>query len=139
MINPKLLCNQHLLGEHGEIHKHRHVFVKGYKIEGRRGQIQPKDMGLRHDQLVAEMLRRGMNHKSPFIQPELNKYPDDYIENFVVDTNKSLYDLIDRCSDCRGRIMDIRICDGCLWDGLQEGLDDCYPCVDCINGSNWEK
>ncbi|MFW6247177.1 MAG: hypothetical protein ACOC22_03345 [bacterium] len=27
-INPELLCKKHLLGEHGEIHKHRYNFVK---------------------------------------------------------------------------------------------------------------
>ena len=47
MIDPKLLCTQHLLGEHLEIHKHRHVFIKHYSITGRIYpivQIEPASM-----------------------------------------------------------------------------------------------
>ena len=32
MLNPKFLCRQHLLGEHSEIHKFRHNFVKKHKV-----------------------------------------------------------------------------------------------------------
>jgi hypothetical protein len=100
MVEAKMLCNRHLLGEHGEIHKHRHVFVKGYKIEGRKGQIEPASMGSRHDELVREMFRRGMQHKSPYSQPDLSGYD---LTGFVVDRSASLADLIGRCQDCKER------------------------------------
>jgi hypothetical protein len=62
MINPSLLCNKHLIGEHGEIHKHRHVFEKQYSVSGRISpvvQIQPQDMEKRHNELAKEMSIRG--------------------------------------------------------------------------------
>jgi len=31
MVDPRLLCNQHLIGEHGEIHKFLPSFRKGHK------------------------------------------------------------------------------------------------------------
>ena len=44
-IDAKLLCKKHLIGEHGEIHKHRHNFVKQHKITKRISpivQIEPE-------------------------------------------------------------------------------------------------
>ena len=100
MVNPKILCRKHLLGEHGEIHKHRHCFEKGYRIEGRRGQIEPNVMQKRHDELAKEMIARGMNHKSPYKQPDLSCYN---LNGFVVDKNSSLELLMNRCEECRIR------------------------------------
>lgn len=107
MINPKLLCRKHLLGEHNEIHKHRHNFVKGYKIDGRIHpivQIEPISMQSRHDELAKEMVRRGYNHQSPFTQPNLNNYGDEVI-NAKVDINTSIKDLCERCEECKLRIL----------------------------------
>ena len=101
MIDPKMLCRKHLLGEHNEIHKHRHNFVKHHSIEGRRGQIEPLKMQKRHNELVIEMINRGYNHKSPYIQPDLSYYN---LDDFVVDEKKSLKDLSERCSECLERI-----------------------------------
>lgn len=103
MINPKYLCNQHLLGEHGEIHKHRHCFEKQYKMNGRIEpivQIEPSSMKARHDEIAAEMTRRGMNHKSPFIQPDISYLPDHH-KNAKVDIEISINDLNERCEKCR--------------------------------------
>jgi hypothetical protein len=103
MVDPKILCNKHLLGEHGEIHKHRHNFVKGHSVKGRLYpivQIEPSSMQKRHDELAEEMLRRGMNHKSPYEQPDLSNYDDDVI-NAKVDLSVSLKDLHQRCESCK--------------------------------------
>ena len=107
MIDPKLLCNKHLLGEHGEIHKHRHNFVKGHSVKGRLYpvvQIEPSSMQKRHDQLAEEMLQRGMNHKSPFEQPDLSNY-DDSVINARVDLKVALADLHERCENCRNKTL----------------------------------
>ena len=102
MIEPKYLCRQHLLGEHGEIHKFRHNFVKQHKIDKRikLGQIEPESMKTRHDELVIEMLKRGYNHKSPYELPDLS-----YLYNeqrfFKVDIIHSMNDLINRCEECK--------------------------------------
>ena len=101
-INPKLLCKKHLLGEHGEIHKHRHNFVKQHSIAKRIApvvQIAPEQMQKRHDELADEMVRRGYNHQSPYMQPDLSylKSNERYAE---IDTNISILDLVARCEDC---------------------------------------
>jgi hypothetical protein len=99
LVNPKILCKNHLLGEHSEIHKHRHNFVKGHKMEGRQGQIQPDLMQLRHDELAEEMLRRGFKHESPYEQPDITNY-----RHIKVDKEKALSDLLNRCEECKKRL-----------------------------------
>jgi len=96
MIDPKLMCQQHILGEHSEIHKHKHNFEKGHSIAGRRGLIEPQAMQARHDQLAAYM-----NHKSPYEMPDLSGYD---LTGFVVDREESLRELCRRCPDCRAKI-----------------------------------
>jgi len=101
-INPELLCKKHLLGEHGEIHKHRHNFVKQHSIAKRISpvvQIAPEQMQKRHNELAHEMLKRGYNHKSPYEQPDLShlKNEERYAE---IDINVSILDLVLRCDEC---------------------------------------
>lgn len=98
MCSPKILCKNHLLGEHGEIHKHRHNFIKHHKMDWRIGQIEPESMQKRHDELVKEMIARGYNHKSPYEQPDVS-----YLPIMLVDRNKALVDLLERCPECRKR------------------------------------
>lgn len=106
MVDPENLCNKHLLGEHGEIHKHRHNFVKQHSIAKRISpvvQIEPSAMETRHDVLAKEMIRRKMNHQSPFEQPDLTYLP--IVERYaVVDVENSLHDLTNRCLECAKRI-----------------------------------
>ena len=74
MVDPKLMCRKHLLGEHGEIHKFRHNFEKRHNMVGRLmfpSQIDPTKMSERHDALAHEMARRGYNHHSPYVQPDV--------------------------------------------------------------------
>ena len=104
MVNPAFLCRQHLLGEHNEIHKHRHNFVKGHRIKGRIeiNAVEPMAMQARHDELVEEMIIRGYKHKSPYEQPNLDKYSDEDREA-KVDKESSLKMLVDRCQMCKIR------------------------------------
>jgi len=101
MVNPKILCRKHLLGEHGEIHKHRHNFVKKHKMNGRMGQIEPISMQARHDELVEEMLARGYNHNSPYEQPDISHLPE-----MLVNKNEALKDLLNRCEECKSRYLE---------------------------------
>lgn len=105
MVDPRLMCTKHLIGEHGEIHKHRHVFVKKYSIAGRRGQIEPVAMLSRHDELATEMINRGFSHKSPFEQPDISYLPE-ADRNGCVDVPSSHADLINRCSACKMKFED---------------------------------
>jgi hypothetical protein len=102
MVNSAYLCRVHLLGEHSEIHKHRHNFVKGHSIAGRRGQIEPTAMKTRHDELSAEIIRRGYWHESPYELPDLSAYD---LTGFTVDRAESMRDLASRCKDCAERMV----------------------------------
>lgn len=107
MVDPALMCDQHLLGEHGELHKHRPSFVKRHSIRGRveaqdGPQIEPEAMQARHDALAAELLRRGFNHRSPFEQPDLSYLPPLH-HKATVDRVTSLVELLRRCDSCRAK------------------------------------
>ena len=94
MLPPECMCLQHRLGEHAEIHKHRHNFVKGHSIAGRKGQIEPAAMQRRHDELAATLT----NHKSPYTQPDLSAYD---LTGFTVDLDESATELARRCPRCK--------------------------------------
>lgn len=103
MIPPENLCNRHLVGEHGELHKHRHVFVKRQSISGRISpvvQIEPVSMKTRHNDLALEMLYRGMNHNSPYEMPDISYLPADQ-RYAKVNLGQSYLDLGGRCEKCR--------------------------------------
>lgn len=106
MIKPKLLCDKHLLGEHGELHKHRHTFVKKHSISGRIfpiAQIEPLSMQNRHAVLAKEMLIRGFKHQSPYVQPSLTHLKKEEL-SVKVDVDQSIKDLASRCIECKKRI-----------------------------------
>ena len=69
-VSPSILCRAHLLGEHRELHAIWTVLVEGKLGYARhpetirwRGKLAA--LNQRHDNLVAEMTRRGYNHASP--------------------------------------------------------------------------
>ena len=96
MINPSVLCRKHLLGEHVELHMLCGSIKKNKSLEGfvRNGLIEVHNIQQRHEELVAEMKRRGYNHKSPL--PDIN-----FFELGSVDRQKSFQDLMNRCEECR--------------------------------------
>lgn len=96
MCEPAILCRQHLLGEHNEIHKHRHIFERGYKLSGRAGQIEPTAMKTRHDELAEEMIKREYKHNSPYEMPELSAEA----MQMKVDKAKALTLLLNKCDKC---------------------------------------
>jgi len=104
MVNPEKLCNKHLLGEHGELHKFIPSFHKKHRIDNRVSpvvQIELSSYQSRHDELATEMLRRGMNHKSPLPKlPDFSYLPKNQYEA-KVDKNISIKDLKNRCGDCK--------------------------------------
>ena len=69
-IPPKLLCRQHLLGEHRELHAIWSVITQGRRGYSRHPETlrwhgRLKALFHRHESQVAEMLRRGYQHHSP--------------------------------------------------------------------------
>lgn len=105
MINPKVLCRQHLLGEHNELHKHKWTFEKKHRKDNyiKKDRIEPKSMKIRHEQLVSEMKRRGYNHKSPFEAPDISYLPKEYQEH-EVNRISNVLELYCKCEECRKRM-----------------------------------
>lgn len=99
MINPKVLCNQHLLGEHNEHHMFAGCIQKDKSIKGyiKTGLVEVHNLKKRHNELILEMQNRGMNHKSPF--PEIKLF-----RAGKIDIYKNIADLMHRCPECRKNI-----------------------------------
>ena len=69
-VDPAILCRSHLLGEHRELHGLWNILVhnkRGYSQHPETKRWVGKQAALfqRHEQLVAEMRRRGYTHSSP--------------------------------------------------------------------------
>lgn len=74
-IEPDVLCRNHLLGEHRELHGLWNILtrdMRGYRFhpETRRWEGKLPALYRRHEALVAEMARRGYRHASP-LDPSL--------------------------------------------------------------------
>jgi hypothetical protein len=66
MVDPKIMCRNHLLGEHAEIHMFvwnidRKHSVKGYIANGL---LETHKLYTRHEELAQELRRRGYQHNS---------------------------------------------------------------------------
>ena len=96
LVDPRLMCSQHLLGEHVELHMLVGSLRLGKSLAGfvANGLIEVASIRKRHQELVREMTRRGFQHKSPlpsFTARKLGR----------VVRKKSLADLVARCKECR--------------------------------------
>ena len=96
MVNPKIMCRKHLLGEHVELHMLVGTLKKGISIQGYLdgNPMEPESIQSRHTELVAETESRGYNHKS-----QLEVWPLKIFRK--VDNNASLAELLRRCPECR--------------------------------------
>lgn len=101
-INPKYLCNQHLLGEHVEHHMFAGCIDKNMSLKGYidTGLVEIHTLKHRHDTIVQEMQRRGMNHKSPFPSVKLFKAGK-------INVKENIKDLKNRCLKCRKKFEEI--------------------------------
>ena len=84
---PSLLCRQHLLGEHRELHGLWRILIedrKGYAQhpETRRWRGKLAALYERHEALVEEMARRGYQHASPLDQRQAtgSAVQNDYVD-----------------------------------------------------------
>ena len=102
-IPARLLCKQHLLGEHYEIHKAygnlQHTGIWTQTLT-QKGYLEPQNFKTRHDELVLEMKNRGYKHNTPL---HINGI---HLPIGHVDIETSYQDLISRCIDCYDNIME---------------------------------
>lgn len=111
MVPPKVLCGQHLTGEHYETHmtygalaKNKPGGVNLVKALCNKGMMELSALQDRHDALAAELLARGGNHKSPLIF-EWEMFRDHYdLPDTKVDVMESMMELHKRCPKCRVKI-----------------------------------
>jgi hypothetical protein len=98
-VPTEMLCNQHLLGEHVEMHMFAGSIRLGKSIVGfiAKGFVETDKIKSRHDALAVELLKRGFRHNSPM---------DDFdiLANGKVDIEANLVSLSKRCVMCRMRI-----------------------------------
>lgn len=113
MVDPTLMCNQHLLGEHVELHMLVGAIEKGLtrSVEGlaRHGLVDTSQIEPRHEVIVQEMIARGMRHHSPLTYV-------DVLGLGSVDVEQSLWEMYRRCRQCRQLQREIlaQLCTGCL-------------------------
>jgi hypothetical protein len=102
-IEPKKLCNQHLLGEHVEMHMFLGCIKKGISLKGYYNNklVCTNLIKKRHDDLAIEMISRGMKHHSPIIE-EIDFFRD--FKYGEIDLEASINELMIRCSKCRDRL-----------------------------------
>jgi len=96
MVDPRRMCDQHLLGEHVELHMLAGTLIRKKSVEGfiRGGLIEIHNMQNRHAELVIEMTRRGMNHRSPLPKVKLKR-------SGRIDRRANLLEMARRCKNCR--------------------------------------
>lgn len=105
-VPTKLLCDMHLRGEHVETHMFVASIAKGTSMSGflANGLLNRQRLAARHDEVAAEMTRRGMNHQSP-LYFDSSPFPVDP----PLDTANSLRDLAQRCEACARRQANFRL------------------------------
>jgi hypothetical protein len=104
MLDPKMLCTQHLFGEHYESHSIIGAIQKGRinSIKGliRTGVVELPSIYSRHEELHKEMgIRKNKTYDSQLPIVDIWETPK-------VNTFRSMRDLFVRCSNCRKLIQE---------------------------------
>ena len=102
MLPPAGMCRKHLLGEHVELHMLLGSLRRGKNIERflSGGLVDPQLVFARHEELVAEMARRGFKHNSPIDAQECATLTAGYTGRAATNTAANAQDLCRRCPDC---------------------------------------
>jgi len=107
MVDPKVLCQKHLCGEHVEMHMFLGHLKRRKKVDGyiKNNCLEMRSVYNRHEQIAEEMTRRGYNHKTPMKEIDFEciyDYPKEQIYHRVNEV-KSQEDLLSRCPACKKR------------------------------------
>jgi len=114
LLPTEWLCDDHLLGEHSEMHQaagtianheHGEAVMEGHCRDVRPDDVETLLIVARHDALAAEMGERGMDHDE---SNELADFDDPGIGRISgKDVRHNADELALRCRDCRSRMMAI--------------------------------
>jgi hypothetical protein len=98
MVDPTIMCRNHLLGEHAEIHMFIGAINKGMSVKGylSKGLLEVHNLYTRHEELVAEMERRGYKHLS-----DLDEKWKIAVKSGSINRKSNLRELVRRCLKCR--------------------------------------
>ena len=109
MVEPKILCDKHLLGEHAECHMLAANLIRKRKITNyiKFNLLEPKSLHKRHDSLAWEMQQRKFKHKSPLPRYDISYLPNQQ-QDYKVNVKLSHKDLLARCSKCRKRFEQLK-------------------------------
>lgn len=104
-IEPRLLCEKHLIQEHSDMHEIVFRFQLGLEVVGfvRDGSIDPTGVYVRHLNLEAEMTRRGATKFSPISFVQWRALSQWYGSQ-LIDVGQSLTELKNLCEACRANI-----------------------------------
>ena len=96
MVDPATMCDKHLVAEHHEVHVFVGKLRAGHKVQGYidNNLLELGALSGRHAELVAEMLARGFEHRSPL--PEV---PSVGAHRFI-DSYSAGGELRSRCEAC---------------------------------------
>ncbi len=97
-VDPTIMCRNHLLGEHVEMHMFVGSINKKKNLVGyiHGGLVEIHNIRKRHAELAKEMERRGYNHKSAL--PEFFSWTEGNVMS-----GANLIELTRRCPKCRER------------------------------------
>lgn len=107
LVDTRIMCRNHLLGEHLELHMFLGSLKKGKKIDGflKNNLFEPRSLYGRHIALEYEMIVRKYSHNSP-----ITEYDCRIIENlplekkyWEINREQALKDLLERCPQCKKR------------------------------------
>lgn len=112
LVDPKIMCQKHLCGEHLETHMFLGSLKKRKKLDKffLHNCLEPKSLYLRHQELANQMLARGYKHESPLEDPwDYLYYLNDEQKNYRIDKGASLKTLLERCPKCFARYQQLSI------------------------------
>lgn len=112
MVDPEIMCQKHLCGEHLELHMFVGHLKKDKRVDGylKNNCLEPRSIWERHQAIQKEMEKRGYNHKSPINESDCScilNLPN-HQQYWMVKSTDSLRELLRRCPKCRERFERIK-------------------------------
>ena len=106
MVNPKIMCKQHLIGEYRELFTFMGAVREKKSISGyiKNNLLEPLSVKNRYEVLKSEMINRNYKPKKEFIVQDMNYISKKELNN-KVNVHKSLNDLLNRCPECKKRFV----------------------------------